>query len=499
MECIAVDLGASNGRTMLGRFDGKKLSLEELNRFENGYVQVGDAYYWDILRMYTSILDGLKQYAQSNSDALTGIGIDTWGVDFGFIDRQGRLLGNPRAYRDPRGERGMHAFREKYGKRRAFDITGISDMQFNTLYQLYDMVQSPDPQLEIARTLLTMPDLLGYMLSGVATTEYTHATTTQLLDAKTGRWSPDILAMCGVSPGLFANIQQCGEIKGKLLQAVVKETGLSNMPHVYCVGSHDTASAVASIPAATSNYAFISSGTWSLIGIVTDHAIINDAVYENQFSNEGTVDGGYRPLRNIMGLWIIQSCKRQWDQEEKISWDDVVRAAEAAPAFRSFIDVNEPLFYDGDNMPRKIQNFCKETGQPVPQARGEIARTVYESLAMSYREAFSGLEQLKQSRIDVLHIVGGGSKNRFLNRLTAGVLDREVVAGPSEATAIGNLMVQMKAAGAVKDSAGMAEIIRASFDVETFQPENAALWTEQFERYLRIKQEYREKKLICKD
>ncbi len=499
MECIAVDLGASNGRTMLGRFDGKKLSLEELNRFENGYVQVGDAYYWDILRMYTSILDGLKQYAHRNSGGLTGIGIDTWGVDFGFIDRPGRLLGNPRAYRDPRGERGMRAFREKYGKRRAFDITGISDMQFNTLYQLYDMVQSQDPQLEIARTLLTMPDLLGYMLSGVATTEYTHATTTQLLDAKTGRWSPDMLAMCGVSPGLFANIQQCGEIKGKLLQAVAKETGLSNMPHVYCVGSHDTASAVASIPATTSNYAFISSGTWSLIGIVTDHAIINDAVYENQFSNEGTVDGGYRPLRNIMGLWIIQSCKRQWDEEEKISWDDVVRAAEAVPAFRSFIDVNEPLFYAGDNMPRKIQNFCKETGQPVPQTKGEIARAVYESLAMSYREAFTGLEQLKQSRIDVLHIVGGGSKNRFLNRLTAGVLDREVVAGPSEATAIGNLMVQMKAAGAVGNSTGMSEVIRASFDVETFRPENAALWAEQFERYLRIKQEYREKKLTCKD
>jgi sugar (pentulose or hexulose) kinase len=479
---------------MLGRFDGKTLALEELNRFENDYVQLGDAYYWDILRMYSCILDGLRHYAGRGAGALTGVGIDTWGVDFGFIDMQGRLLGNPRAYRDPRGERGMRAFHAKYGPRCAFDITGIADMQFNTLYQLYDMAQSGDPQLQIARTLLTMPDLLGYMLSGVATTEYTHATTTQLLDAKTGKWSPDILSMCGVSPSLFATIQKCGEVKGALLPAVIKETGLAGAPNVYCVGSHDTASAVASIPAATSNYAFLSSGTWSLIGIVTDRAIINDFVYRNMFSNEGTVDGGYRPLRNIMGLWIIQSCKRQWDRQEKISWDDVVQMAGAAPAFRSFIDVNEPVFYDGENMPQKIQDFCAKTGQPVPQSRGEIARTVYESLAMSYREAFIGLEQLKQGRIDVLHIVGGGSKNRFLNQLTANVLDREVIAGPAEATAIGNIMVQMKTAGAVKGRAEMSEVIRSSFGVESFAPQNAPLWTEQYERYLRVKESYGQEK-----
>jgi rhamnulokinase len=494
MDCIAVDLGASNGRTMLGRFDGKRLTLEELNRFENNYVQVGESYYWDVLLMYSNIKDGLKQYAKQYGGDAAGIGIDTWGVDFGLLDKQGRLAGNPRAYRDPRGERGMRAFHAKYGERSAFDLTGIANMQFNTLYQLYDMVLSEDPQLEIAHTLLTMPDLLAYMLSGVATTEYTHATTTQMLDAKTGKWSQDIMKMCGISPSIFANIQNCGEAKGKLLHVIASETGLGGLPNVYCVGSHDTASAVASIPATTKNYAFISSGTWSLIGIVTDHAIINDLVYQNEFSNEGTVDGGYRPLRNIMGLWIIQSCKRQWDKEEKISWDDVVKMAESAPAFGSFIDVNALLFYDGDNMPQKIQSFCAETGQKVPQTKGEIARTVYESLAMSYREAFLGLEQLKQGRIDVMHIVGGGSKNRFLNQLTANVLDREVIAGPGEATAIGNIMVQMKAVGAVKDSAEMSEVIRTSFGVESFAPQNAHAWIEQYERYLRLKQEYRERK-----
>jgi rhamnulokinase len=482
MEWIAVDLGASNGRTMLGRYDGSRLVLEELNRFENGYVQVGDAYYWDILHLYSCIINGVKQYVRQYEGDLLGIGIDTWGVDFGLLDKQGRIIGNPRAYRDPRGERGMHAFHAKYGERKAFDLTGISNMQFNTLYQLYDMVQNADPQLEIAHTLLTMPDLLGYMLSGVATTEYTHATTTQILDAETGTWSSEIMEMCGLSPSLFASIQKCGEVKGKLLPAVVTETGLGNVPNVYCVGSHDTASAVAAVPATTPDYAFISSGTWSLMGIVTNHAIINDLVYQNKFSNEGTVNGGYRPLRNIMGLWIIQSCKRQWDKEAKLSWDDIVRMAEEAPAFRSFIDVNAKLFYDGDNMPKKVQEYCTQTGQPVPQTKGEIARTVYESLAMSYREAFLGLEQLKQSRIGVLHIVGGGSRDRFLNQLAANALGREVIAGPSEATAIGNIMVQMKASGEVKDGAEASGIIRNSFCVESFEPQDTQIWAEQYER-----------------
>jgi len=446
-----------------------------------------------VLHLFICIQDGLRQFAKRRYGCLEGIGIDTWGVDFGLLDKRGRLIGNPRAYRDPRGERGMRAFHEKYGEQSAFDKTGIANMQFNTLYQLYDMVKSGDPQLDIADKLLTMPDLLGYLLCGVATTEYTHATTTQMLDARTGQWSKDILDMCGVSPAIFAHIQSTGEVKGSLRQEIAADTGLGNLPNIFCVGSHDTASAVASVPAVTQDYAFISSGTWSLIGVVSDHAVINDFVYQNQFSNEGTVDGGYRPLRNIMGLWIIQSCKRQWDTESVMRWDDIVLAAESAPAFGSFIDVNIPLFYDGDNMPRKVQEYCAQTGQTVPQTKGEIARTVYESLAMSYKESFAGLEQLKQGRINAMFIVGGGSKNRLLNQMTADALDREVTAGPAEATAIGNLMVQMKAAGEVKDGAEMSAVIRDSFGVERYAPENTQEWAEQYYRYRRIKETYRER------
>ncbi len=485
---LAVDLGASNGRTILGRFDGSKLTLEEVTRFENGFVRVLDGYYWDVLRLYNSILEGIGSYAKDHAEPLSGIGIDTWGVDFGLVDKQGRLLGNPRAYRDPRNARGMKAFQEKYGERLAFDMTGIASLNFNTLYQLADMAAQNDPQLHAADKLLMMPDLLGYMLCGVKSTEYTDATTTQMIDCNTGKWSEKLCEMAGFSPSLLTDIVMSGTVKGKLVSGVLEDTGLKEAANVICVGSHDTASAVASVPARTENYAYISSGTWSLIGVVSDKAIIGDQAYEGQFSNEGTITGGYRPLRNIMGMWIIQNCKRSWDREAQVSWDDIVGMASASPAFGSFIDINAQDFFLGEDMPAKVQRYCAATGQRVPQTKGEIARTVYESMAMSYREAFAGLEQMKGSSIDVLHIVGGGAKNKLLDQFTADAIGRQVVAGPYEATAIGNLMMQVKSSGEVKDFAEMREVIARSFDVESFEPKGTAQWDAGFEAYQKVLQ-----------
>lgn len=486
---IAADLGASNGRTILGCFDGSKLSLEELNRFENHYVCVGDAYYWDVLHLYLSILDGLKRCRKMGVDVPSGIGIDTWGVDFGLIDKQGRLVCNPRAYRDPRSARGMNAFHQRYGERAAFDVTGIANLEFNTVYQLYDMVQTADPVLEIADKLLLMPDLLSYMLSGVVTTEYTNATTTQMLDSS-GEWSGEIVAMTGINASLLTRIQMSGEKKGQLHRSIQEGIGFRDAPPVYCVGSHDTASAVASVPAAAKNNAFLSSGTWSLFGMERDRVLVSDEVFRYNFSNEGAITGGVRLLRNIMGLWIIQNCKRQWNREKEVSWNEIVAAAKATPAFASLIDVNAHVFFNGNKMTEKIQKYCNDTGQPVPQTMGEIARTVYESLAMGYKEAFDGLEQLKGGRIDVLHIVGGGANNKLLNQMTANALNRPVVAGPTEATAIGNLMVQVKASGEVKNLAEMRQVIRDSFDVETYEPHNTEQWAAQYRRYEHIKREY---------
>lgn len=490
---FAVDLGASNGRTILGRFDGDKLTLEELNRFENNYVRVGEGYFWNVLRLYSGIIEGLGRYAKDFSEPLSGIGIDTWGVDFGLVDSKGNLVGNPRSYRDPRGARGMNAFLQRYGERSAFDVTGINNLEFNTLYQLYDMAQQDDPQLRAADKLLLMPDLLGYMLCGEKSTEYTNATTTQMLDG-TGQWSAKLLEMAGINPALLTGIRMSGEVKGRLLPTVLQDTGLKEAASVIAVGSHDTASAVASVPAKTENYAYISSGTWSLMGVISDRAVINDMVYENHFSNEGTITGGYRPLRNIMGLWIIQNCKRFWDRQEKLSWNDIENMAKAAPALETFIDVNAHDFFQGEEMPEKIQRYCAATGQRVPQTKGEIARTVYESLAMCYREAFGGLEQLKGRRIDVLHIVGGGAKDTLLNQFSADAIGREVVAGPYEATAIGNLMMQVKSTGEVEDFAEMREVITRSFTVDRFEPKQEAQWTDAFGRYQQIVRRGNERK-----
>lgn len=481
---IAVDLGASNGRTIAGSFDGEKLSLKEVNRFENNYIRTQNGYYWDVLRLYSCILDGLKKFDGNPS----GVGIDTWGVDFGLIDEQGKLIGNPRAYRDPRCLRGMTAFHEKYGDRKAFNITGIANYEFNTLYQLYDMAETNDPQLDMAHRLLLMPDLLSYMLCGRASCELTHASTTQLVD-KDGGWSSELTGILGIKHSLLPQIQMSGEVKGTLVETVSQETGLAGNVPVFCVGSHDTASAVASVPAATENYAFLSSGTWSLIGIEREKALIDDVVFSGGFSNEGTITGGIRLLKNIMGLWIIQNCKREWDTEAKVSWDDIVGMAKEAGEFESMIDVNAHDFFDGDNMPGKIQKFCADTGQAVPQTQGQIARTVYESLAMCYKEAFGVLEQIKGKRIDALHIIGGGSKNRLLNQFTANAIGRPVIAGPVEATAIGNLMVQVKASGEVDSLSQMRQVIRNSFDVETFEPQDTEKWEEQYEKYLKIKRQ----------
>ncbi len=495
---LAADLGASNGRTILGEFNGQRITINEINRFSNSYIRVDEAYFWDILGLYSNIISGIC-LCRKKGAALSGIGIDTWGVDFGLIDSKGRLIGNPRAYRDPRGQRGMKAFVEKYGEKTAFDITGIANWEYNTLFQLYDMIISGDPQLSIAYKMLLLPDLLGYMLCGSISSEYTHATTTQMLNKQNRTWSKEIIKMIGLPDSMLAPVQTSGTVKGYLTAQLKEQTGQKCETPVFCVGSHDTASAVASLPVRESDYAFISSGTWSLIGIVSKTAIVNDTVFDKKLSNEGTVDGKYRLLQNIMGLWIIQCCKKQWDREEPLSWDDIIDLSKNAPEFKSFIDVNDHLFFDGDDMIRKIQAYCKTTDQPVPTSKGEIARAVYESLAMSYREAFESLEILKGRRINVMHIVGGGSKNLLLNQFAANATGRETIAGPAEATAIGNLMVQVMASGEVADMSEVRQVIRDSFKVLSFEPKETNKWNEHYCRFLKIKRLYKEANNLCSD
>ncbi len=490
-QYAAVDLGASNGRMILGGFDGKTVKLQEINRFVNNYTRVGDGYYWDILYIYNQITEGLRKFVNLGKGELISIGIDSWGVDFGLLDKQGRLVGIPHAYRDPRGESGQKAFYVKYGKRAAFDISGIANLEFNTLYQLYYLAITKAPELQTADKLLMIPDLLGYMLSGVVSTEYTNATTTQMLDSHTGGWSRKLIEMAKIPASIFTGIQMSGQVKGELHSYIRQETGLLSQPKIICAGSHDTASAVASIPAIGDNYAFISSGTWSLMGVILNQPVINDDVFRSRLSNEGTVCGSVRLLKNIMGLWIIQNCKREWERGQNLSWVDITRLAQKATAFRSFIDVNAHEFFRSNNMPEKIQQFCKSTGQPVPQSIGELARSVYESLAMSYRDTFFSLENLRGSRIDILHIVGGGSLNKMLNQFTANAVNRVVISGLAEATAVGNIMMQVYASGEVKNASEMRQVIYNSFEMESYVPCEESIWNEQYERYRSIMEKSR--------
>jgi rhamnulokinase len=491
LNVVAVDLGASNGRTILGVFNGKTIELNELNRFGNEYVQMSGDYYWDIVGLYSNIVKGIKAYSVKTDEVLSCIGIDTWGVDFALIDNQGRLINNARSYRDSRGKRGMDAFVEKIGIQAAFNITGISNYEFNTLFQLYDMVLNDDASLKIANKLLLLPDYLGYVLCGEISTEFTNATTTQMLDRKTGDWSDELANMVGVQRSLLPKIQMAGEKKGVILKTVIEETGLRNSPDIICIGSHDTASAFASIPSESDSCAFISSGTWSLIGVASKSAVVNNEIFNSGLSNEGTVTGEYNLLKNIMGMWLIQNCKKQWENEGKmLNWTKIVILANQAAAFRSFINIDDRLFYDGNDPINKIKHFCRVTDQPIPNTIGEIARTVYESMAMCYREALEQLESATDKKIDMLHIVGGGAQNKLLNQLTANAIGKEVVAGPVEATAIGNVMMQLKAINEIDSVNDIRKIITNSFDVERFDPKKSAVWEEQYGLYQKIKEEY---------
>ena len=480
---IAFDLGASNGRAILGQFDGRKITMHELHRFENNYVEMNGVYYWDTPYLYRQLKQGLLAFKQGGYGELHSFGIDTWGVDFGLLDRNGQLAGVPRSYRQGTQE-DIDAVKEKIPAETLYSRSGIdTSLAFNTLYQLYRRVREEDAALQNADTLLLTPDLLGYFLTGAKGTEYTIATTTQLYNPTTGDWDWETMDELGIPKHIFTPIEKTGTVRGHLRKELCDELGLNPAAFV-AVGSHDTASAVAAIPG-TGSFAFCSSGTWSLFGAEMDKPDLSPEAARAGFSNEGTIQGGFRPLRTIIGMWIIQECRRDWLQSGMdISWDQVVALAKEAEPLRSVIDPDSPEFYDGGNMEKKIQDFCRRTGQPVPETPGQIARCVYESLALKYRHALEGLEAMKGQRIDSLNIVGGPIKNRFLNQLIADSLDRRVVTGPVEGAAMGNLLTQAMALGDIADLDALRQVVRNSETVETWQPSHTPQWEEAYQKLL---------------
>ena len=480
---LAFDLGASNGRAILGRFDGNKITMIELHRFENNYVEMNGVFYWDLPYLFSQLKQGLLAFKQGDYGDLDAFGIDTWGVDYGLLDKNGHLAGVPRSYRLGTQE-DIDAVLEKIPANELYSRTGIdNNLTFNTLYQLYRRKREGDAALEIADKMLLMPDLLGYFLTGAIGTEYTIATTTQLYNPTTRDWDWETIDQLELPRHIFTKIDKTGTIRGYLRKEICEEIGLNPAAFI-AVGSHDTASAVAAIPGSGS-FAFCSSGTWSLFGAEMEKPDLSPDAAAARFSNEGTVQGTYRPLRNIIGMWIIQECRRDWIKNGiNISWDGVVAEARKAEPLRSIINPDAPEFYVGGNMEQKIQQFCRKTGQPVPETVGQVARCVYESLALKYRNALEGLEKMKGQRIDSLNIVGGPINNRFLDQMIADALDREVITGPIEGAAIGNLLTQAMALGDIESLDDLRQVVRNSETVEIWKPEHTDMWEQAYQKLL---------------
>ena len=480
VNLLAFDLGASNGRAILGQFDGKKMTMQELHRFENNYIEMNGVFYWDLPYLYSQPKQGLLAFKQLNIGDLDCIGIDTWGVDYGLLDKNGHLLGNPRAYR-----MAVDADVERVWKTVDFPTlfarTGIANLNFNTIYQLARRKSEGDVALENANTLLLMPDLLGYFLTGEKKSEYTNVTTGMIYDPTKKDWDWQTIDELKLPRHIFTEMDQAGQLRGKLRPELAEELGL-NQANFSAVGTHDTASAVAAIPG-TGSFAFCSSGTWSLFGVETDEPILTDAVRDANFSNEGTVQGGFRPLKNIMGLWLIQECRRDWTKKLGItySWNEIVEEARKAEPFHTIIDPDYGDFFSGGDMVRKVQDYCRKISQPVPETVGQVARAIYESLALKYRWALERLEEIKGQRIDQLNIVGGGIQNKLLNQMAADAINRPVVTGPVEGAALGNLLMQAKALGLLNTMEEVRQVVRNSEAVHTYTPNHTEYWEQAYQ------------------
>ena len=477
---IAFDLGASNGRAILGQFDGRRLEMRELHRFENNYVEMNGVFYWDTPYLYSQLKEGLLAFRRGGFGELDSFGIDTWGVDYGLLDQNGHLAGVPRSYRLG-VQADVDAVTAKIPAEELYRRSGIDpSLTFNTLYQLCRRQREGDAALAAASKLLLTPDLLGYFLTGAVGTEYTIATTTQLYDPTARDWDWKTIGELGLPRHIFTEIQPSGTIRGRLRPELCQELGLNPAAFV-AVGSHDTASSVAAIPGRGS-FAFCSSGTWSLFGVETDRPVLELGA-DSGFSNEGTIQGGFRPLKNIIGLWIVQECRRDWLKEGRdLSWDDIVAEAVNAAPLRSIIDTDAQEFYAGGGMAGKVQDYCARTGQPVPETVGEIARCAYESLALKYRKALEGLERMKGEPIASLNIVGGGIQNKLLNQMAADATGRAVVTGPIEGAAMGNLLTQAMALGDIPDLAALRQVVRENVEVETYTPNHIPAWEQAYRK-----------------
>lgn len=484
---LAFDIGATSGRAVLMEFKDGKFEMEEIHRFSNGILELHGRYYWDIFHIYNELKEALR-YCGKRNICLTSVGIDTWGVDFGFVGPDGVILGLPRAYRDPYTEKSPERFfTEKMSQKEVYERTGIQIMNFNSLFQLYQMSADSFSPLSQASAALLIPDLLSYMLTGKMVCEYTDASTAQIVNPYTKKIDEELLNAAGVPASLFREIVFPGTEVGLLTEALCKETGLEPVP-VIAVAGHDTASAVAAVPAQNRNFAFLSSGTWSLMGIETDSPIITEESYNENFTNEGGVDGTIRFLKNITGMWLLERCREEWKRSgHDYSYPELLDMMKEEIPFRSLVNPNDSSFDNPENMQEAICGYCRRTQQPVPESVGQFVRCIFESLAFSYRKVLDILKRMSPFPIECLHVIGGGAKNDFLNQLIADVIQMPVIAGPSEATAIGNGLIQARSAGLVSDRWEMRRMILSVVSPKIFVPNSGAgQYDREYSEYLSL-------------
>ena len=480
---IAVDLGAESGRVMHGSVSAGRVVLEEIHRFGNGPIKDSGSLRWDFNKLLSEIKTGIGKAAKAAGAQVWGIGIDSWGVDFGLLDADGELIENPYHYRDSQTNGMMEKAFKLMSKRDIYENTGVQFMQLNSLYQLLAMRLNNSIALAKAANLIFIADLFSYLLCGKIFAEYSLASTSQFMDMRTSQWSKEILDKLSLPIEIMPKIIQPGSVVGQLTSEIGKEIDCGPIP-IIAVGSHDTASAVAAVPAAGDvNWAYLSSGTWSLMGVEVPKAIINDKTFKYEFTNEGGVENTIRLLKNIMGLWLTQECRRQWQREgTDLSYADLTAMAEKAKPFARHIDVDYSGFLAPGDMPKRINDYLKETGQKPINDKGQMTRTILESLALKYRSIMEAVEDVAENKIDILHIVGGGIQNGLLCQFTANALGKKVITGPIEATASGNILMQAIATGQIQTLAEARQIVRNSFELKEYEPQDNSLWQTQYDK-----------------
>jgi rhamnulokinase len=469
---FAFDIGATSGRSVLGTLHKDVVELKELTRFPNKIIRVQDKYYWDILALYEALKEGLSVAASQNI-RIDAIGIDTWGVDFVYLGEDGTLLSQPRSYRDPYTNGAPEAYFKRIPKQEVYDLTGIQIMNFNTIYQLFAAKSENFSPLKAAKDILFLPDALSYLLTGKKVCEYTIASTSQLLNPKTKTFEPKLFEAMDICPSLMQALVMPGTPIGRLQESIARECGLPEIP-VVAVAGHDTASAVVAVPAENENFAYLSSGTWSLMGIEVKKPIITDETGRLNFTNEGGVEGTTRFLKNITGMWLLEQCRKEWEAEgRKYTYSEIMELSGSAPAFQSVIDPDHPSFSHPESMTRAIADHCRQNQRKVPESPAEFIRCIFDSLALKYKEVLHSLQEVAPFHIEKLHVIGGGSQNRLLNQMTADAIGMTVVAGPSEATALGNVMMQAKGLGIVQSLNEIRTIVRRSISPEMFHPQRS--------------------------